>query len=321
LLAVDAHRLGRANPASRQPDSPAALLLGMILIWIVVYPLAFFRRSRISGPHLGLPAVGAALFFAAGPLVHALLQPVELPSCTDQIVIDLVEQSLRDTPLGANIDWISDHEEVRYDRDRDVRHGVCVVCMEGSEFSLEYLVEWEDKSAGRFRVACRPLPVTLPRGDSEMVIEVLAKVLADTDLGGSLLATEDHQELRYDKEEDVRYCKCIARTSEGRKEVRYVVEWIDRDSGYFGVRVPPAELPRCDDGEVMRLLEQLVRSAPLGQFVQSIDGHREVRYDPKSEVREGQCVVHLADGDIQLSYVIEWQDRERGAFQVRTLDN
>ncbi len=54
LLAVDAYRLGRANPAARQPDSPAALLLGIILIWIVVYPLAFFRRSRIGGPHLGL---------------------------------------------------------------------------------------------------------------------------------------------------------------------------------------------------------------------------------------------------------------------------
>jgi len=210
LLAVDAYRLGRANPAARQPDSPAALLSGMILIWIVVYPLAFFRRGRIGGPHLGLPAVGVALFFVAGPLVHALLRPAELPSCTDPVVVDLVEKSLRDTPDGANIESITEHKEVC--RDRDLRHGVCI---------------------------------------------------------------------------------------------RYVVEWLDRDRGYSGVRVPPTELPRCTNNEVIKVFQQVIRSAPLGRFVRSIDGHREVSYDPASEVREGQCVVHLEDGNARLSYIVE----------------
>jgi hypothetical protein len=296
------------------------LLLGIILIWIVVYPLAFFRRSRIGGPHLGLPAIGVALFFAAGPLVHALLRPAELPSCTDPMVVDLVEKSLRDTANGANIESITEHEEVRYDRDRDVRHGECVIRMEDAEFALKYLVEWEDQSAGRFRVRCQPLPVTLPRGDSEAVVEVLAEVLANTDLDGSLQAIEDHQELRYDKTEDVRYCECSVLTSEGRKEVRYVVEWLDRDRGYFGVRVPPTELPRCTSNEVIEVLQQVIRSSPLGRFVRSIDGHREIRYDPASEIREGQCVVHLEDGDVRLSYVVQWRDRERGSFQVQTLE-
>jgi hypothetical protein len=320
LLAVDAYRLGRANPAARQPDSPAALLLGIILIWIVVYPLAFFRRSRIGGPHLGLAAIGAALFFAAGPLVHALLRPAELPSCTNPMVVDLVDKTLRGTPDGASIDSISGHREVRYDRDRDVRHGVCVIRTEDAEFDLEYWVEWEDQSAGRFQVKCQTLPVTLPRGDSEKVVEVLAEVLASTDLGGAVQTIEDHQELRYDKTEDVRYCKCSVRTSEGVKEVSYVVEWLDRENAYFGVRVPPTDLPRCTDSEVLKVLERLIRGAPVGRFVRSIDGHREVSYEAASEVRVGECIVHLTDEDLSLAYLVTWKDRERGAFQVRILD-
>jgi hypothetical protein len=320
LLAVDAYRLGRIHHSARQPDSPAVLLLGIIFIWIIVYPLAFFRRSRFGGPHLGIPAVGVALFFAVGPLSYALLQLAELPSCTSPMVIDLVEKCLRDMPDGAEIESIDRHKEVRYDRTRDIRHGVCVVQTKEREFDVEYLVEWEDRGTGRFRVRCEPLPVTLPRGDSRRVVEVLAQVLGNTDMGGSVQAIEGHEELRYDRIEDVRYCKCIVRTSEGLKEVRYVVEWLDRDSGYFGVRVPPVALPRCTSDEVVKVLEQVIRSAPLGPLVRSIDGHREVSYDPTSEVRVGRCIVHLTDEEIPLSYVVEWRDRERGAFQVRTLE-
>ena len=40
----------------------------MILLWMVVYPLAFFRRSRFGGPHLGIPGAGVALFAVLEPL-------------------------------------------------------------------------------------------------------------------------------------------------------------------------------------------------------------------------------------------------------------
>ena len=152
LLAVDAYRLGRTTSAARQPDSPAALLLGIILIWIVVYPLAFFRRSRIGGPHLGLPAIGVALFFAAGPLVQALLRPAELPSCTDPMVVDLVEKTLRGTPDGASIESISGHREVRYDPTSKVRVGGCIVHLPDEDLSLSYVVQWQDRERGAFQV-------------------------------------------------------------------------------------------------------------------------------------------------------------------------
>src|SRR5262245_30761905 len=48
LMAIDASRLGRTDLKGRRRESPAVLFLGMCLLWIVVYPLAFFRRRHFG---------------------------------------------------------------------------------------------------------------------------------------------------------------------------------------------------------------------------------------------------------------------------------
>ena len=69
----------------------------------------------------------------------------------------------------------------------------------------------------------------------------------------------------------------------------------------------------------MPVLEQVVRSQPVGAATKSIDGHRELRFDPDANVRHGECIAHTETGDIPIHFIVEWQDREKGLFQVRTV--
>src|SRR3954465_1532363 len=67
LLAIDARRLGNVDLDGRRRESATALFAGMIALWIVFYPLVFFRRRHFGGPNLGVVAILVALFFVAGP--------------------------------------------------------------------------------------------------------------------------------------------------------------------------------------------------------------------------------------------------------------
>ena len=65
LLAIDAGRLGRIDLKGRQQGSAVLLFFGMCLLWILGYPIAFFRRRHFGEPNLGIPAILVAVFFLA----------------------------------------------------------------------------------------------------------------------------------------------------------------------------------------------------------------------------------------------------------------
>ena len=238
LVAMDARRLGNVDQTGRVRESAGLLFVGMVLLWIVVYPLAFFRRRHFGGPNLAIPAVVVAVFFAVGPVLYSVLVPPGLPSCTSPEVVQLLDQVIRGTPAGASAKTIDGHQELSYDRDVDVRHGQCVVHTDGGDI-----------------------------------------------------------------------------------DVKYLVEWLDREKGQFAVRIPPADLPSCTSPEVVQLLEQVIRGTPVGVSAKSIDGHQELSYDRDADVRHGQCVVHTDTGDINVKYLVEWLDRDNGLLQLRIVDD
>ena len=236
LVAIDARRLGRVDLKGKVRESAGVLCLGMCVFWIIFYPLAFFRRRSFGGPNLGVVAIGVALFFAGGPFVGSLLIPRRLPSCSSAEVVQVLEQVIRSTPVGATTKSIDSHREVSFDRDTNVRHGVC-----------------------------------------------------------------------------------IAHTETGDISVKFTVEWVDQKKGVFQVRVPQPELPACSSAEIVRLLAQMIHGMPVGEIAKSIDGHHELSFDPDANVRHGECVAHTETGDIPIHFIVEWQDREKGLFQVRTV--
>src|SRR3990172_4435660 len=148
LVAMDARRLGNVDQTGRVRESAGLLFVGMVLLWIVVYPLAFFRRRHFGGPNLAISAVVVAVFFAVGPVLYSVLVPPGLPSCTSPEVVRLLDQVIRGTPAGASAKTIDGHQELSYDRDADVRHGQCVVHTDTGDINVKYLVEWLDRDNG-----------------------------------------------------------------------------------------------------------------------------------------------------------------------------
>lgn len=81
----------------------------------------------------------------------------------------------------------------------------------------------------------------------------------------------------------------------------------------------PNPLPLCTSPVVVKLLERLLRGTPAGATLKSIDSYRELSFDRDANIRHGECIVHTSSGDIPVKFVVEWQDRNTGKFQVRTL--
>jgi hypothetical protein len=90
-------------------------------------------------------------------------------------------------------------------------------------------------------------------------------------------------------------------------------------SGFRRRTLPPG-LPSCTSGEVIGLVEQMIRSTPDGAAVTSIDGHREVNYDREANRRQGHCVVHARGDNVVVNYVVEWHDRATGQFAVEIIE-
>lgn len=152
LLAIDASRLGKVDLKGRQREGAGLLFVGICLLWVVVYPIAFFRRSAFSRPHLGFVALFVAAFFLGSPYIVSMIIPARLPSCTSSEVAQLLEQVIHSTPAGATTKLIDGHREVSYDRSANVRHGECVAHMDSGDISVKFIVEWQDREKGLFQV-------------------------------------------------------------------------------------------------------------------------------------------------------------------------
>lgn len=314
LVVLDASRLGRVDLQGHERESPYLLLAGMLVLWIVVFPLAFFRRSAFTKPNLGLVALLVAVFPVGAPIVASLLIPPQLPSCTSPEVVRVLEGVLRSSSDMAAARKIDGYREVRFDSAAQVRHGECVAHFDTGDVPVPFLVEWQNRQQNLFQV--RLVAAELPSCDSLTVKQLLEQVIRQTPVGATARSIDGHHELKYDTVAGVRQGECIAHLESEDVAVRYFVEWQDRNKTHFQVRLAELELPACDSPQIVKLLDKVIRNSQLGASIRSIDGHRELRYDPEADVRHGECIAHLESGDVPMKFFVEWQDRNQGLIQV-----
>lgn len=315
LVALDASRLGRVDLQGRERESPFVLLAGMVAMWIVIFPLAFFRRSAFTKPNLGFVALLVAVFPVVAPFVASWLTPLGLPSCTSPEVVQAIETTIRNSTAFAAATKIDGHRELRFDSGTQVRYGECLAHLDTGTVPVAFQVEWQDRNARRFQV--RLADAQLPPCDSRAVQQILEQIIRQTPVGGTARSIDGHRELKYDHVADVRHGECIAHLPSQDVPVRFVVEWQNRIKTHFQVRLAEIELPACDSQQIVQLLAQVIRNSKLGASVRSIDGHRELKYDAEAEVRHGECIAHLESGDVPVPFLVEWQDRKKGLYQVR----
>lgn len=234
LLAIDARRLARSDPNKQRGESPGLLLLGMLALWIVFYPFAFFRRKRFGGPNLAIPSILVALFFFLGPLAQSLFVPAGLPECSSPEVAQALAQAIKQVPLGSPVKSIDGHHELEYDRKVDRRKGECVVHTETDDLIVLYTVAWRDRAKGEFEVRTFPI---LPACTSPDVAKVLESIIRRTAPGPRLKSIDSYRQISYDRASDRRDGTCVVHTEGADIPVKFQVRWRDPDKGEFLVEL------------------------------------------------------------------------------------
>ncbi|HEY7423137.1 MAG TPA: hypothetical protein VH682_02745, partial [Gemmataceae bacterium] len=94
VLAVDAEFLGPIDLQGTHRCTAGALFFGILLFWIICYPVAFFRRRHFGRMNLGPFAVLVAGFFVGAPVLYNFtrfgIAGEGVPTCTSREVIGMV---------------------------------------------------------------------------------------------------------------------------------------------------------------------------------------------------------------------------------------
>jgi hypothetical protein len=315
LLSLDAYRLGERDKAGKRRESPVLLFVAMIVIWVLGYPITYFRRRHFGGPPLGLLSIAAALFFVAAPITCAILAGPELPSCTSPEVTRAVERIIRGSPLGGSVQSVSDFREISFDRDANRRTGECKVRTNLEETSARYVVERSGDS--RREIMVRTLPPDLPSCTSPSVTRLLEQLVRSIPMWAKTESITDHREISFDPDANRRVGQCTLKADGIEISGTFRVEFQNRDLGQIMVRFFPDDPPSCINPQVIRLVEQVIRQSPAGPTVKSISDHREIRYDRAAARRVGQCTVKTTAGAGSVKYAVELVNKEKGEIQVR----
>lgn len=239
LVMIDADRHGEIDQYGRQREGGLTLLIGMLLIWAIVFPYAFFRRRAFVSPNLGWVSVLVTIFAIAIPILRIATHTVTLPECTSAEVIETLEKAVRSTAIGHRLRSIEGHRELNFNESEGIRYGVCLVHLDTEEFTTKYNVRWRNRQRHEFEV--RIEPSELPSCRSPEVVQLLDSLIRGTPLGRQVTEISGIRETRYDRVKQLRFGECVAHTPQGDTPFIFVMKWLDQDQGQFQVKVLPAE--------------------------------------------------------------------------------
>ncbi len=242
LLTVDAARLGRIDRDGISHCGPGTVFLGLIFLWIVCYPVTYFRRRHFGRPNFGPLAILVAVFCAVAPFVQQFLAFGILgndpPTCNSREVINMVDDQIRENPLCLDIVSVSGHREMSYDRAKQMRIGQCLVKTKAETMTVTYTIKIANRQKGMFSVLVDPFyPIDPPACENPSVIATLDRLIRDAAHGRFVLAVTAHEEVQYDRETKTRYGRCRVIMRGWRGDVGYRVYWLDQKTGYFQVEL------------------------------------------------------------------------------------
>jgi len=244
LLAIDAALLGTIDLQGTRRASPGALFAGIFLLWIVCYPVAFFRRRHFGRPNLGVFAIVVAVFFVAVPFVQEFMSFGTIgggpPSCTSREVIIMVDNMIRQGNNGAAVLSISGHREIRYDPAGEIRTGQCTIKTLTETIAVTFTVKLLNRNTGVFEVNVQPIiSEDPPSCTSPEVMDLLEDIVRRGPNGHLLKHLAGHMEIRYDRENKIRHGRCQAIMQDWTGNLSYKVYWQDQKAGLFQAQIEP----------------------------------------------------------------------------------
>lgn len=315
LLSIDIGRVVRWNPFGEHFVSPTRTFFGVILIWIIGFPLTFFRRFSICGPDMRGTAMGATAAFVFLPsLIAFSLLPHELPECDAQEVAELIQRLAANEFPGQTILGVAGLREVEADPDLKWRRGSCVVNVGDQRIPVPYMIEWSDQERGIFTVAL----VLLPQANAPAVIGLVEPQLRSQLSEFTITGIDTFREVSFDEEQQARRCSCVVHTDSADIRVPFVVSWHDKSTNQFSVQ--SFVLPSPVSEQVAQVLEPFLDEAFADAEITAIDGYREVRANWEADERIGACTVHLGDEKLDVYFRISWGDQYAGEFRLELIE-
>jgi hypothetical protein len=241
LLVADANRLGSIDQDGFPRGGAGLLFAGLILLWVVVYPVAYFRRRHFGRPNFGPLALLVALFFTAAPYVqHFMAFGVfgsAPPTCISREVVAAVDELVRQSPGCPPVEAVSRHREILYDKAKKRRKGQCLVATSTETITVTYFVTVDPVNGG-FSVEVEPFFATDPPGCTDPAVIDQLNHLFRTEAKEHLVkSVTGHAEVRYDRDSKVRYGRCRVTAADWNGDVAYKVYWVDRKTGSFQVEI------------------------------------------------------------------------------------
>jgi hypothetical protein len=237
VLAVDAAFLGTTDLDGDERCGPVALFFGMLLLWIVCYPVAFFRRRHFGRPNLGPLAILVAGFFVAVPFVREFktfgIGGNGVPTCTSPEVTGLVADLIRKTTIGPSVQSITGHREISFDPVAKVRKGQCQVKTETETITVTYNVTVINRGSGTFQVEIEGfLSAEPPSCTDPEVTAMVEDMIRQSPKGQATQSVDQFQETQYDAASRTRTGQCQVKTEAGAFTVTYQVKsvkqkWFD----------------------------------------------------------------------------------------------
>lgn len=315
LLSIDIGRVVRWNPFGEHFVSPTRTLLVVILIWIVGFPLAYFRRFSICGPDMRGTALGATAAFVFLPwLITTSLKPPELPGCDAKEVAELIQRLAVNEFPGQFVEGVAGLREVEADPNLQWRRGSCVVSVGDQRIPVPYVIEWSDQKRGIFSVAL----ILLPQANAPAVIDLVEPQVRSQLSEFRITGIDTFSEVSFDEEKQERRCSCVVHTDSADIRVPFVVSWHDKFRNQFIVQ--SFVLPSPISDEIAKVLEPFLDEAFADVEITAIDGYREVRANWKADERIGACTVHLGDENVEVYFRISWGDQYAGGYSLELIE-
>ena len=241
LLAVDAAFLGRIDFDGTERANPGAIFLGICLLWIVCYPVVFFRRRHFGRPNLGPLALLVALFFLAGPYLSNFARfgivGSGVPLCTSKEVKTMVGDLIRTSPIGAAVQSIDQFQETNFDDFTLTRKGECRLNMQNGAVTATFTVKVVNSRTGAYQVEIAPINVP-PFCTEAAVTAVVDDMIRAGPNGRVLKKVFGHVETRFDPATKTRHGRCQAQLDNRTIAIDYRVFW-DENAKQYLIAVDP----------------------------------------------------------------------------------
>lgn len=161
----------------------------------------------------------------------------------------------------------------------------------------------------------------LPAVNEENVKQLLVTVIRNAEPSFAIDQIGEIRQTDFDERRQLRYGTCKISVGEQEVELAFLIHWLNRADGRFGLRLEQLLLPSCRSPATKEVLEGLLKNFFFKDAESiTIGKMTDTKFDTEEDVRYGTCMVTVDDQEYELRIKNVWTNKKEGNFAVRILN-